>query len=89
MAVGYIKDLAGIEVTWGKWFMAGMPIAILTMVASFFIAQILFPLEVKTPTLSTASGEEKSLQEQYKELGKMSKNEIKALIMELHLLITL
>ena len=24
MAVGYIKDLAGIEVTWGKWFMAGI-----------------------------------------------------------------
>ena len=80
MAVGYIKDLAGIDVTWGKWFMAGMPIAVLTMIASFVIAQFMFPLEVKTPVLSNESGEEKSLAEQYKELGKMSKNEIKALI---------
>ncbi|VYU34779.1 DASS family sodium-coupled anion symporter [Clostridium tertium] len=81
MAVGYIKDLAGIDVTWGKWFMAGMPIAILTMVASFVIAQFLYPLEVKKPNLSTGKdGQEKSLSEQYKDLGKMSKNEIKALI---------
>ncbi|MBQ8993042.1 MAG: DASS family sodium-coupled anion symporter [Turicibacter sp.] len=80
MAVGYIKDLAGIDVTWGKWFMAGMPIAILTMIASFVIAQILYPLEVNTPALTTENGEEKSLQQQYKDLGKMSKNEIKALV---------
>ena len=80
MAAGYIKDLAGVEVTWGKWFIAGMPIAILTMVASFVIAQFLFPLEVKKPALKTETGDEKSLAEQYKDLGKMSKNEIKALI---------
>lgn len=80
MAVGYIKDLAGIDVTWGKWFIAGMPIAILTMIASFVIAQFLYPLEVKKPVLTSENGKEKSLAEQYKELGKMSKNEIKALI---------
>lgn len=80
MAIGYIKDLAGINITWGKWFIAGMPIAILTMIASFIIAQFLFPLELKKPVLSNEKGEEKSLEEQYKELGKMSKNEIKALI---------
>ena len=80
MAVGYIKDLAGIDVTWGKWFAVGMPIAILTMVASFVIAQFLYPLEVKTPVMKTENGSEKSLAQQYKELGKMSKNEIKALV---------
>lgn len=80
MAVGYIKDLAGIDVTWGKWFMVGMPIAILTMIASFVIAQFLYPLEVKTPVKKENDGSEKSLAEQYKDLGKMSANEIKALV---------
>ena len=80
MAVGYIKDLAGIDVTWAKWFAVGMPIAVLTMIASFVIAQFLFPLEVKTPVLTSKDGSEKSLAEQYKDLGKMSANEIKALI---------
>lgn len=80
MAVGYIKDLSGMEVTWGQWFAAGLPIAILTIAASFVLAQIMFPLEVRTPPTTDDSGGEQSLAEQYKALGKMSGNEIKALV---------
>ena len=46
MAVGYITDMTGLDVTWGDWLLASMPIAILTLVASFFIGELVFSLPV-------------------------------------------
>lgn len=79
LAVGYLLSMADINVTWGQWFSASMPIAVLTLIASFIIGNFMFPCEVKTPAANTATGE-KSLEEQLKDLGPISKVEIKALI---------
>ena len=79
MAVGYLLSMADINVTWGQWFIASMPIAVLTLGASILIGSVLFRNEVKTPPAVGVSGEEKSMKEQLKEMGPMSANEIKAL----------
>lgn len=78
LAVGYLLSMADIDVTWGQWFVAGMPIAILTLIASFVIGNFMFPCEVKTPAAADL-GNEKTLKEQLKDLGPISKTEIKAL----------
>lgn len=69
LAVGYLLSMADIDVTWGQWFVAGMPIAILTLIASFVIGNFMFPCEVKTPAADL--GNEKTLKEQLKDLGPM------------------
>ena len=80
LAVGYILSMAGQDVTWGQWFAASMPIAILTLIASFVIGQLLFKSEVTTPPTTDLDHGQMSLKEQYKALGKISAKEIKALV---------
>ena len=80
MAVGYITDMTGYDVTWGEWLMAGMPIAILTLIASFFIGELLFKSEVKTPPATGGKAVKDELKEELKALGKITSTEIKALI---------
>ena len=83
MAVGYIKDMAKVDVTWMQWFAAGMPIAVLTMAASFFLGKLLYKSEIDKPKTDAlpegASQETKSLAQEYKDLGPMTLIEKKAL----------
>lgn len=79
MAVGYILDMAEIDVTWGQWFMASMPIAVLTLIASLIIGEILFKCEMKYPPVTGGKSASESLKEQLKELGPITGTEIKAL----------
>ncbi len=80
MAVGYITDMTGLDVTWGDWLLASMPIAVLTLVASFFIGELLFKSEVKTPPATAGKAVKDELKEELKALGKITTTEIKALI---------
>lgn len=80
MAVGYITDMTGENVSWGQWLLASMPIAILTLVASFIIGELLFKSEVKTPPASTGKAVKDELKEELKALGPITTTEIKALI---------
>ncbi len=80
MAVGYITDMTGLDVTWGDWLLASMPIAVLTLVASFFIGELLFKSEVKTPPAAAGKAVKDELKEELKALGKITTTEIKALI---------
>lgn len=79
LAVGYILSMAQVDVTWGDWFIASMPIAILTLAASVVIGNILFKSEVTVPPAGQG-GHSASLKEQLKEMGPVTKNEIKALV---------
>lgn len=79
MAVGYLLSMADINVTWGQWFIASMPIAVLTLIASILIGTVLFKNEVKTPPKVEMAEGELSMKEQLKEMGRMTPNEIKAL----------
>ncbi len=83
MAVGLIKDLTGANVTWMDWFAASFPVAVLTVLASLFIGSFLFKSEVKAPPLEDGqqpSDAKKEFRDQYNQLGRLSPNEIKALI---------
>ncbi|WP_455650386.1 SLC13 family permease [Enterocloster citroniae] len=79
LAVGYILSMANVNVTWGEWFIASMPIAILTLIASIIIGNILFKSEVKAPPSGAGDSGAQSLKDQLKEMGPISRNEIKAL----------
>lgn len=80
MAVGYIRDLGGVNVSWTQWFLAGMPIALLAMVVSFFLGELLYRSEVNAPVEEESDGKELSIKDQYKALGRMKPVEIKALV---------
>ena len=82
LAVGYLLSMAEIDVTWGDWFKASMPIAVLTLIASMVIGGFLFKSEVKVPpTDSENKGEvNAALKQELKDLGPITKTEIKALI---------
>lgn len=75
MAVGYLRDLGGIQVSWLQWLAASMPIAFLTMLFSYLIGFVLFPPEVQAPR-----GE--GIEEMRKELasmGRLTSDEWKAI----------
>jgi anion transporter len=74
MAVGFLKDLAGIQVSWTEWLVAAMPVAIATMLISYFAGLLLYPPEVKTPK---GEGIE-AMAREYKALGPMRPEEWKA-----------
>ena len=42
LAISFIKDLTGTEISWMKWFIASAPVAIITLAASFHIGKMLF-----------------------------------------------
>ena len=37
LAISFIKDLTGTEISWMKWFIASAPVAIITLAASFHL----------------------------------------------------
>ncbi len=80
MAVGYIEDMTGMPVKWADWLIASMPIAILTLLASLFIGELLFPSEVKVPPTASGQNTKDALKEELKALGKITPTEIRALI---------
>lgn len=75
LAISFIKDLAGYDVSWMGWFIASAPITILTLVGSFFIGKLLF----KIPNVKVNKLDMKKLKDQYNDLGKMKIIEKKAL----------
>lgn len=76
MAVGFIKDLTGQNVSWTQWFLAAAPISLLALLASYFIGLKLFKPEMNEPKGEGIA----ALKEEYKGLGKISSMEIKSLV---------
>lgn len=76
LAISFIKDLTGTEISWMKWFIASAPIAILTLAASFIIGKTMF----KTANRAASTEKMKGLEEEYRSLGRMSGVEKRALI---------
>jgi sodium-dependent dicarboxylate transporter 2/3/5 len=74
LAIGLLKEFTGTQISWGEWFIASAPIAILTLIASFFIGIMLF----KPNANSSGGGEVAIIKKQYDELGKITTNEKKA-----------
>ena len=83
LAVGYLQSMAGLDISWMEWFKASMPIAILTLIASMVIGNFLFKSEVTVPP--GEEGEDSkdvnaALTKELKDLGPITKTEIKALV---------
>jgi anion transporter len=75
LAISFIKDLTGREVSWMEWFVASAPVTILTLVAMFFIGKVLFRLPKSEKTTLDLT----KIKEEYGKLGKITINEKKAL----------
>lgn len=76
LAISFIKDLTGTNISWMQWFIAAAPITALTLVASFFVGKLMF----KTNNKAASKEKITALEKEYKDLGKMNAIEIKALI---------
>ncbi|WP_353095210.1 DASS family sodium-coupled anion symporter [Tissierella praeacuta] len=76
LAISFIKDLTGTDISWMDWFIACAPITIATLVASYLIGKLMF----KTDNKSASAEKTAALESEYKSLGKMNQAEIKALI---------
>ncbi|NLI12746.1 MAG: DASS family sodium-coupled anion symporter [Peptococcaceae bacterium] len=76
MAVGFIKDLAGVQVSWMSWLIAAMPVAIVTMIISYLVGLLLYPPEVSAPKGKGIA----DMREELKSQGKINKDEWKALV---------
>ena len=71
LALALVKSVVGIDITWGRWFLAFLPVGILLIVTMPLMAYWLYPPEVKI-------NEEvpKWAASELKKLGRMSRNEI-------------
>ncbi len=73
LAKGLIESVGKVQVTYGMWLVAFLPIWILTIVASWFLIMKLFP-----PEKRILEGGEEYCRAQLAKMGPISKNELKA-----------
>ena len=74
LAQGIIAEQTGIRVLWSQWFLAFLPIALLTIVACWLIIRWLYPAEH-----DELAGSQRYLHEALHTLGPWSRDEWKAL----------
>ncbi|KUK24927.1 MAG: Anion transporter family protein [Thermotoga sp. 50_1627] len=77
MAAGFIEKAIGQKVYYSTWLAAAMPVAVAGMIVSYFIGVKLFPPEVKEANKKEVM---EKLKEQYTSLGRIQKDEIRALV---------
>ncbi len=75
LAIGFLKEMAGIDITFGLWMTYGVPAALLMVPAAWFVLMIFFKPEMKY-----LSKTKEEMREEYKTLPQMSREEIVTLI---------
>ena len=75
LAKGLIESIGKVQVTYGMWLVAFLPLWILTIVASWFLIMKLFP-----PEKRTLEGGERYCRAQLAKMGPMSRSELKAVL---------
>lgn len=70
LAIGYLKDLAGVDIDFIKWMMVGLPAAILIIPGAWLALLKIFPPEIKELPVS-----EDKLKEDLNELGRLTHKE--------------
>ena len=70
LAWGFLLTLAGVEVSWSGWFIAQLPIILVTLVAMWLLGMILWRPEVTEP-----KGGAERLKEELRKLGPMTYKE--------------
>jgi sodium-dependent dicarboxylate transporter 2/3/5 len=81
VAIGFIEKAYNRTITWGEWFIAAAPFAILMCIALYFVMTIMMPPEVKE-----APGGREGIRKNLAELGPMKASEIKLLVLSLTLI---
>lgn len=81
VAVGFIEKSLGKTITWGEWFVAAAPFAVLMTIALYFVMTRMMPSEVKV-----VPGGREAIVKQLSELGPMKASELKLLLISLSLL---
>jgi len=81
IAVGFIRQQLGYDITWLEWFIAAAPYALLMSIALFFVLVKIIP-----PDVSEIPGGREIVRKQLAALGPMSASEIKLLCISIALL---
>ena len=81
VALGFMGEAFGFDITWGKWFIYAAPWSILMSVVLYFVMTRLIK-----PEMDDLKDSKALIKSQLKDLGKMSKKELKLIVISLLLL---
>ncbi len=76
LAIGFLKDMAGYDVTFGQWMLYGVPAALLMIPASWVTLMIFFK-----PEMSHLSKTKEELKQESKDLPPMGREEIITMVL--------
>ena len=82
VAVNFIRTQLGVDISWMDWFIAAAPFAILMSFALYHVMMFLMPPEIKE-----IPGGKETVKKLLADMGKITTNEIKLLIISICLLI--
>ena len=81
VAIGFIKDQFGVDISWGAWFLYAAPFSILMSIALFFIMITLIK-----PETDKIEGGKDVIKQQLAELGPLKGAEVRLIIISVALL---
>ena len=81
VAIGFIKDQFGVDISWGAWFLYAAPFSILMSIALFFIMITLIK-----PETDKIEGGKDVIKQQLAELGRLKGAEVRLIIISVALL---
>ena len=82
VAVNFIRTQLGVDISWMDWFIAAAPFAILMSFALYHVMMFLMPPEIKE-----IPGGKETVKKLLEDMGKITTNEIKLLVISICLLI--
>jgi anion transporter len=82
VAIGFIEESLGVQVTWGQWFLWAAPWSILMSIALYFIMR----MSIKPETDRLAGGRD-TIKQQLAELGRIKREEIVLIVVSVLLLL--
>lgn len=82
VAVNFIRTQLGVDISWMDWFIAAAPFAILMSFALYHVMMFLMPPEIKE-----IPGGKETVKKLLADMGKITPNEIKLLVISICLLI--
>ena len=81
VAVNFIRSQLGVDISWLDWFIAAAPFAVLMSFALYHVMMFLMP-----PEIDEIPGGQQTVKKLLAEMGKISKDELKLLVISLCLL---
>lgn len=75
LAIGFISEMAGIEISFLDWMVYGVPCALLLIIPSWLVLMLFFKPEIKQLDKT-----KEQIQEEFRSYPKMTRNEIATLI---------